>query len=91
MFRPLADPDCDLGPVAQVLAEAIKQVWIGPWLDHQKVFVLDLALDTLASGRRITQALPLLNRALSRQFDLVPWHLQAVRAAIDVWLRRRLL
>jgi len=90
MFKPLTDPDCDQAIAAQVLAEVIKRVWTGPWLEHQKVFVLDLALDMLATGRRIMHVLPLLNHALSRQFDLIPWQLQAIRAAIDVWRRRRL-
>ena len=91
MFKPLTDPDCDPATVAQVLAEVIKRVWIGPWLDHQKLFVLDLALNTLVTRRQIMKVLPLLENALGRQFAIIPLHLQAVRASIAIWLQRRLL
>jgi tetratricopeptide (TPR) repeat protein len=90
MFKPLTDPDCDPVSVARVLAEVIKWVWTGPWLDHQKLAVLDLALSTLATGRSLMQVLHLLEKALVNQFDLIPWQLKAVQTAIRTWRQLRL-
>lgn len=90
MFKSLTDPDCNPATVAMVLAEVIKRVWISPWMDYQKFAVVDLALNTLATGRRIAHVLPLLERALQGQFILIPWHLQFIRAVIRTWRQHRL-
>lgn len=91
MFRPLTDPDCRPASAADVLAQVIKRVWIGPCLELQRLSVLDLALDTLVTGRRLIKVLPLLVNALDRQFALIPLHHQQVLEAIMKWRQVRLL
>lgn len=89
VFKWLQGPDCDVEAAISVLAELIKRVWLKQLLPHQKVFVLDLALTTLVTGRRVSEVLARLKAELRSRFRLIEFKLVEVLLHIELWQQQR--
>lgn len=79
---------CDEYSGIEAMAEVIKQAWTRSVLVHQRLFVLDLALSTLMSGRRPFVIGKLQNR-LKAKFFLVEHIYVQVAEQIILWCQGR--
>jgi hypothetical protein len=90
LFKLLQGPDCEMGSAVIVIAELIKRIWLRQMLQHQKSFILDLALRTLFTGRSAGEVIPMLHAQLRRNFRLVEFKLPEILAHVEFWGRQTL-
>lgn len=89
LLRSLSGPECSQESAVQVVADAIRGVWLTPGLPERKTMFLDLALNALAKGRSATVAIRQLVIALRGRFALAPLQLADVGRTIALWLQTR--
>lgn len=90
LFKLLQGPDCEIESAVRVTSELIKRIWLRQMLQHQKSFILDLALRTLFTGRNSGEVLPMLYAQLRRNFWLVEFKLPEILARVEFWGRQTL-
>lgn len=91
VFELLQGPDCSEESAITVVADLIRKVWLEATLFHQKLLVLDLALNTLTAGRIRASVIAKLKEALRTRFALMPLALPTVFQTIDLWQQQRML
>lgn len=85
LFKLLHGPECTPDSATQVIAEVIKQIWIKSVLHRRKLFILDLALTTLFTGRRPASVIPALKVQLWQKFRLISHLLPEILDNVDYW------
>lgn len=91
VFELLHGPDCNDESAIGVIADFIRNVCLEVLLYHQKLLILDLALNALTTVRPGTPILTKLKRALHHRFMLAPQVLRTIFPNIDLWDQQRLL
>jgi hypothetical protein len=85
LFRLLHGPHCAAESAILVIAELIKRIWTRQMLRRQKLFILDMALTTLFTGRRPATVIPTLKAQLRQRFRLIEFLLPEILAHVDYW------
>lgn len=86
-LRTLHGPDCDEAAAAEVLADLIRLIWLNA-TEFTRHSMVDVAANTMATGRDPFRALTRLRRAVQQRFVLMPAQGLEIDASLSAWQRR---
>jgi hypothetical protein len=91
IIRSLHGPVCSEESAIHALSDLVRRLWLEPLLDHQKLLLLDLVLNTLTTGRDPTRTLRRFKIALRERFALIPHVALPIYQSIDLWVQQKTL
>ncbi len=83
-------PQCTFESAVEVLSEAMKRIWIGETLYHQKIDLLEAVLDSLGTNRPTKQVADHFCAAIARKLVFVPSAANAIACLVRLWKERKL-